>query len=169
MDAQTTEMTPPGATPGPRYAAHFRVRQYEMDALGHVNNAVYLHYLEQAATEHSVAAGYSAVRLRALGGTFVVRRHEIDYLRPASGDDVLQVLTWAEAFRGARAFRGYAIHHLGADDDRTDRFVPPDYAPPGPPLVTARTLWVWFDIATNRPRRLPSEMYPAFLGVTHRG
>ena len=43
-----------------RFAAYFKVRHYEMDALGHVNNAVYLHYLEQAAIEHSAAAGFPA-------------------------------------------------------------------------------------------------------------
>src|SRR3954471_5836408 len=86
----------------PRYAAHFKVRHYEMDALGHVNNAVYLHYLEQAAIEHISAVGYPAERLRALGGVFIARRHEIEYLRPASAGDLLQVVTWPEALQGAR-------------------------------------------------------------------
>ena len=40
------------------YTRIFRVRGYECDALGHVNNAVYQHYLEQAATEASAEAGY---------------------------------------------------------------------------------------------------------------
>lgn len=87
----------------PRFATHFKVRHYEMDALGHVNNAVYLHYLEQAAYEHSAAAGFSDERTRELGGIWIVRRHEIEYLRPATAGDVLQVVTWAVAFKGARA------------------------------------------------------------------
>jgi acyl-CoA thioester hydrolase len=34
------------------FVTHLRVRHYGMDALGHVNNDVYQHYLEQAAIEH---------------------------------------------------------------------------------------------------------------------
>jgi acyl-CoA thioester hydrolase len=41
----------------PRFAAYFRARHYEADAVGHVNNAAYLHSLEQAAIEHSAAVG----------------------------------------------------------------------------------------------------------------
>src|SRR5438874_9894812 len=64
----------------PVYVMRLRVRHYETDALGHVNNAVYLNYLEQAAIEHAAAMGFGQARLAELGGFFVVRRHEIDYL-----------------------------------------------------------------------------------------
>lgn len=155
--------------PGPHFAAHFKVRQYEMDAFGHVNNAVYLHYLEQAATEHAAAAGWSGEHVRTLGGTWVARRHEIEYLRPALGNDLLQVVTWAVEFRGARAFRDYAIHRLApaSGDGRApaDRFLAPDELPAGEPLVTARTIWVWLDLVTGRPRRIPPEMHAAFFDI----
>lgn len=155
----------------PRFAAHFKVRHYEMDALGHVNNAVYLHYLEQAAYEHSAAAGFSDARTRALGGMWIVRRHEIEYLRPASAGDVLRVVTWAVEFKGARAVRDYAIfrHEEHSDDARhlpADAFLPPDQALPDDPLVRARTLWVWADLITARPKRIPAALYPAFIGAT---
>jgi acyl-CoA thioester hydrolase len=155
----------------PRFAAYFKVRHYEMDALGHVNNAVYLHYLEQAAYEHSAAAGFPDERTRELGGIWIVRRHEIEYLRPASAGDVLQVVTWAVEFKGARAYRDYAIfRHAGASDDArhlpADGFLPPDQELPADPLVRARTLWVWADLVTARPKRIPATLYPAFFGTT---
>jgi acyl-CoA thioester hydrolase len=162
----------PDPRPGsPRFAAYFKVRHYEMDALGHVNNAVYLHYLEQAAYEHSAAAGFPDERTRALGGVWIVRKHEIEYLRPASGGDVLQVVTWAVEFKGARAVRDYAIFRYegqSADARRlpADNFLPPDQELPGDPLVRARTLWVWADLATARPRRIPAALYPAFFATT---
>lgn len=154
----------------PRFATHFKVRHYEMDALGHVNNAVYLHYLEQAAYEHSAAAGFSDERTRELGGIWIVRRHEIEYLRPATAGDVLQVITWAVAFKGARAFRDYAIYRYEGSPDGTnglptDQFLLPDHAPDGEPLVRAQTLWVWADRASGRPRRIPVELCAAFLGA----
>ena len=164
--AATDSRVPPS---GPRFAAHFKVRQYEMDTQGHVNNAVYLHYLEQAATEHAAASGWSGERVRTLGGGWVARRHEIDYLRPAMGNDLLQVVTWAVEFRGARAFRDYAIYRLdpASGDTRmpADRFLAPDEQLPGEPLVTARTVWVWLDLVTGRPRRIPPEMHAAFFDI----
>ena len=59
-------------TDAQRFAAYFRVRHYEADALGHVNNAPYLHYLEQAAIEHSAAVGYPLERYREMSTLFVV-------------------------------------------------------------------------------------------------
>jgi acyl-CoA thioester hydrolase len=97
------------------FLAEVRVRYHELDPLGHVNNAVYLNYLEQAAVDHAAAAGWSAARLRALGGVFIARRHEVDYLRPAVEGDRLRVATWAIALRGARAFRAYEVARVAPD------------------------------------------------------
>lgn len=156
-------------TDSPRFAAYFKVRHYEIDALGHVNNAIYLHYLEQAAYEHSAAAGFPDGRTRELGGIWIVRRHEIEYLRPALAGDVLQVVTWAVEFKGARAYRDYAIFRYDGQPDDTrhlpaDDFLPPDQELSAEPLVRARTLWVWADLVTARPRRIPAILYPAFFG-----
>jgi len=41
------------------FTTQLRVRHYEMDPLGHVNNAVYQNYLEQAAIEHSEHLGFT--------------------------------------------------------------------------------------------------------------
>ncbi len=149
-----------------RFAAYFKVRHYEMDALGHVNNAVYLHYMEQAAIEHATALGYTMERLRELGGLFISRRHEIDYLRPATAGDVLQVVTWAVDMKGAQATRQYEIYRHSAPGHAgipADGLLPADFVPPGEPLVRARTLWVWVDPERGRPRRIPPEMYRHFL------
>ncbi len=168
------ETKPDSHAHSPRFAAYFKVRHYEMDALGHVNNAVYLHYLEQAAYEHSAAAGFSDERTRELGGMWIVRRHEIEYLRPATAGDVLQVVTWAVEFKGARAFRDYAIaKYEGAANDPhalpADGFLPPGQELADDPLVRARTLWVWADLATARPRRIPTALYPAFFAAIEIG
>jgi acyl-CoA thioesterase FadM len=44
------------ATRPPRFLAHVRVRFHDVDALGHVNNAAYLTFLEQAAIDHAALA-----------------------------------------------------------------------------------------------------------------
>lgn len=153
---------------GSRFAAYFRVRHYEADALGHVNNATWLHYLEHAAIEHSAALGYSLERFADLGGAFIVRRHEIDYLRPAAPGDTLQVLTWPVSFEGAKATRRYEIRLVAPSAEASgvpvpaDRFWPVGDEPAGQLLVQARTLWVWTD-RTGRPRRIPPELHDVFF------
>jgi acyl-CoA thioester hydrolase len=153
------------------YAVYLKVRHYEMDALGHVNNAVYLNYLEQAAVEHAAALGFTFERLRALGGLFIARRHEIEYLRPATAGDVVQVATWLGEMRGAQAVRDYAISvYRQAADALThetaavpaDHILPAGAVPDGPLLVRARTVWAWVDSERGRPRRIPAEVLAAF-------
>jgi acyl-CoA thioester hydrolase len=126
-----------------------RVRYHEMDALGHVNNAVYQHYLEQAAVEHSEHLGFNQERYQELGGIFVMRRIEIDYLRPAVAGDNLEVTTWLQTMRGSRAIRRYEIRKPG--DEQL--------------LVTAETLWVWVNIKAMRPRAIPRQLLDAFEQV----
>ena len=157
----------------PRFAAYFRVRHYEADAAGHVNNAAYLHYLEQAAIEHSAAVGYPLGRYREMGTLFIVRRHEVDYLRPASPGDVLEVVTWAAEIRGPRAMRAYEVYRHGqATSDvgtvsvPADGLLPTTHVPAGEPLVRARTQWVFVDLGSGRPLRVPAELIGAFMGTT---
>jgi acyl-CoA thioester hydrolase len=146
---------------------HVRVRYHELDPLGHVNNAVYLTWLEQAAIEHAEAAGWGAAVLAGLGGAFVARRHEIDYLRPAVAGDVLRVTTWAEALDGARALRVYEIARLGTfapgEPLPADGLADPEAVPPaGEVIVRARTVWAYVDLATGRPRRVPVGLREGF-------
>jgi acyl-CoA thioester hydrolase len=151
------------------YHAHFRVRFHEVDPLGHVNNATYLTYLEQAAIDHAAAAGYDVERLRELGGVFIARRHEIEYLRPARDGDWLRVVTWPVDLAGARAVRAYTVFRLTADELAAGTPVDGLHAPGetgaarGDLIVRARTEWAFIDARTGRPRRIPNEIVAAFL------
>ncbi len=129
-----------------QFKTKLRVRYHEMDALGHVNNAVYQHYLEQAAVEHSEHLGFNQKRCEELGGVFVMRRIEIDYLRPAVAGDTLEVTTWLQTMRGPRAIRCYEIRQQ--DDEQL--------------LVTAEALWVWVEIKAMRPKAIPRPLIEAF-------
>src|SRR5829696_5128885 len=118
----------------PRFAAYFRVRHYEADAIGHVNNAAYLHYLEQAAVEHSAAVGYPLARYRKMSTLFIVRRH------------------------------GQVESNVGTVAIPADRLLPTAYVPASEPLVRARTQWVYVDLDSGRPLRIPAELIAAFMG-----
>ena len=71
-----------------------RVRTYECDAYGHVNNAVYLNYLEYARHEYLRAVGFDYLAVVDAGYGLYVARIEIDYKRPAFTDDALIIRTW---------------------------------------------------------------------------
>ena len=67
-----------------RFTARYPVRQYELDVLGHVNNAVYLNWVEQVAIDHVEALGFGREWSIAQGGGWVVREHHVTYHRPVA-------------------------------------------------------------------------------------
>lgn len=146
-----------------------RVRFQECDPLGHVNNTAYLGYLEQAAIDHAAAAGWPSARLQAeVGAVFLARRHEIEFVRPAYENDVLQIVTWPEAMSGARAHRVYEVRKIEADPLN----LPPGRLVTGGELsaartstimVRARTEWAFVDVARGRPVRIPDIVTNDFL------
>lgn len=156
-------------TPRSAFVAHVRVRFNECDSLGHVNNAVYLGYLEQAAIDHAAAAGWPASRLRdEFGAVFVARRHEIDFLQPAFENDVLEIMTWPESLSGAKATRAYQIRRVETSPGAlpADRLVDPAEPVPTPRraiVVTARTAWAFIDPSRGRPVRIPPVLIAAFI------
>ena len=71
------------------------VRSYECDSYGHVNNAVYLNYLEVARHEMLAALGMDYAGMRSEGFGLVVARIDIRYRRPAVEGDELTILSHA--------------------------------------------------------------------------
>jgi thioesterase-3 len=72
-----------------------KVRGYHEDRFGHVNNARYLEFLEEARWEHLEERGLDTAFFKAHGVFPVVVRLSISYRRPASAGDVLHVTTEA--------------------------------------------------------------------------
>ena len=74
------------------YRHQLEVRFRDCDPLGHVNNAVYLTYLEQARFAHWRAVwGFNFEGLPSNAPGVILARAEIDYRRPARYGDVLEV------------------------------------------------------------------------------
>ncbi|PIE45052.1 MAG: acyl-ACP thioesterase [Gammaproteobacteria bacterium] len=78
----------------------------DIDEMGHVNNARYVNWMQDAATAHWVNITSAQQRSNYL---WVVRRHQIDYLRPALMGDALVCQTWVDNCRGALCTRHYRI------------------------------------------------------------
>jgi acyl-CoA thioester hydrolase len=158
----------PGSVPDPQDSAFetfFRVRFHEVDALGHVNNAAYLNYLEQAAIDHATFVGLDLPRLQVFGGVFVARRHEIVFLKPTYAGDLLRVVTWLGEPRGARVNRQYLVFREPAattDVPVRGRLVIDSGTPVDDALaVRATTEWV-FANNDGHPRRIPTEVVKVF-------
>lgn len=77
----------------PIFQLDFRVRDYECDLQGVVNNAVYQNYLEHTRNEYLRSLGLSLAKLHEEGADPVVFRLEMDFLKPLiSGDDFTSML-----------------------------------------------------------------------------
>jgi acyl-CoA thioester hydrolase len=122
------------------------VRQYELDAYGVVNNAVYLNYVEQSVVEHAAALGLTLERVAALGGAFIIRRHTITYHRPARGGDELAITTRVLSLARARGVRATIFRNV-----RTGELV-----------AEAETEWVWVRLPEVRPAAVPREILDVF-------
>ncbi|HLY38069.1 MAG TPA: thioesterase family protein [Candidatus Binatia bacterium] len=126
------------------YTAHVTVRHDEVDRFGHVHPGVYLRYLAHAAVEASAAAGFDRDWYAAAGGMWIIRRSTVDVIDALRAEERVAIATWVEDFRRVRSHRRYTID--GAD---------------GRPRLAARTDWVYVDVATGRPRRVPQEFEAA--------
>ena len=127
------------------FTARWRVRSYELDGNGHVNNSVYLAYAEELATLHAEARGFGKTWTVEHGGAWVVRKHDITYHRPAVYGDELELTTQVKEMRGARGVRQTTISLVA-----------------GPLLAELTTQWVWVRAADGRPARIPPALIAAF-------
>ena len=69
----------------------FRVRQYECDAYGHLNNVNYVRYLQEAIVEANASVGYTLAGSAAAGWRWQMRRLDIEYLRPIRYGDTVEL------------------------------------------------------------------------------
>ena len=124
------------------FSTRWRVRGYELDSNGHVNNAVYLNWAEEIATQHAEAAGYGREWSIAHGGGWVVRRSEIVHHRPAVFGDEVELTVKVELVKGARGVRRTTIRRAAG----------------GELLADVLTEWVWVRLSDGRATHVPREL-----------
>ncbi len=73
------------------FCLEMKVRDYECDMQGIVNNAIYQHYLEHARHEFLLSRGLNFAELTAAGVIIVVAKAELDYRRPLRAGDLFEV------------------------------------------------------------------------------
>jgi acyl-CoA thioester hydrolase len=158
----------PGAAPGHRrepfpaapppppgvFRLRHRVEWRDIDPAQHVNNANYLAYIEECNVQVAAAHGWPLSRLMDTGMGIVARRYRIEYREPALMGDDLEVTTFISDVRRATAVRHYEIRRV-ADEAL---------------LARAHVLWVFVELASGRPRRIPAAFMNSFRpNVAERG
>ena len=130
----------------PVFELNFVAGPEHIDELGHVNNAVWVQWMEQVAVAHWRSVAHPAHQEAYF---WVVVRHEIDYLRAVLEGETIVARTWAgETPQGAKFDRH--IEFLGED---------------GKPRVRARSWWAIIDKAAGRPIRVPPEVVAPFMAA----
>lgn len=130
------------------FSYEFDIPVTAVDANGHVNNVVFVQWMQDAAVQHYEAMG-GVSHTRAIGASWVVRSHTVEYLRPAFEGERVRVQTWVANLRRVRSLRRY--HFVRAAD--------------GAVLVRGETEWVFVDANSGSPRTIPDEIARLFMLV----
>jgi acyl-CoA thioester hydrolase len=126
------------------------VEPADIDAYGHVNNAVYLAWFDRVAWSHSAALGVPLERCLALRRGMAAHRAEVEYLRAARLGDSVEVATWiVSADARLRAERRFQVRRPA---DRET-------------LARARIVYVCINLDSGRAARMP-ELFARSYVVT---
>jgi acyl-CoA thioester hydrolase len=120
----------------------------DIDRLGHVNNIVYIRWMQDAAVAHSREQGWPMSRYQEAGFSWVVRSHFIEYRVPAFEGDQVIVHTWVADMQKVSSRRRFEIRRLD-----------------GTLLAKAETHWAFVRNSDQRLTRIPDEVASAFVIV----
>jgi acyl-CoA thioester hydrolase len=126
-----------------RFEMRITIDPSDIDQMGHVNNVVYLRWVQDVAVAHWLAAA-PAVDLNKL--LWVVIRHEIDYKQPAFLGDEIVACTWVGTATRITFERHTEVLRA------SDRSV----------LARARTVWCPINPKTGKPTAVSAEVRALF-------
>ena len=137
-------------------AAHvieLTVQPEDIDAYAHVNNAIYLTWLDRAAWSHSAALGVPLSQCLALRRGMAAQRIEIEYRRAARRGDVVQAATWIVSADGR--LRAQRRFHVRRKSD-------------GVTLARACIDYVCINLDSGRATRMPASFAHAYVVTASR-
>lgn len=142
-NSPSTSPSPEGE--GNRYfTLSITAKPQDIDELGHVNNAVWVRWIQELATAHWQAIAPAEAIAKYI---WVVTRHEIDYRGNVGAGETVTGKTWiSEPPKGARFWRN--VSFAGTD---------------GKVKVSAKTNWAIIDQSSGRPVRVPQALADLFL------
>ncbi|MEG2359284.1 acyl-CoA thioesterase [Acinetobacter sp.] len=126
------------------------VQPEHIDVLGHVNNVVYLSWMQDAATAHIEALGLGLKEYLELKHAMVAVEHHVQYRKAALQGEEIILRTWLNDINALYSFRQYAFYR------------PSDKAV----LFMGNTQWACVEIATGRPKRMSPTFMQAYQPVS---
>ncbi|MBK9927171.1 MAG: acyl-CoA thioesterase [Anaerolineales bacterium] len=126
------------------YSKTLTISKDVIDENGHVNNVVYIQWMQDIAVEHYTSIG--GIDVQGPDAIWVVREHKVEYFLPAFEGEEIEVRTWVENVRRVRSLRQYEFIRK-AD---------------GKVLVKGETDWVFVDVKTGSPRAVPDTVTEVF-------
>ena len=123
------------------YSHKIQVGENDLDALNHVNNVVYLQWVNDISEKHWNILADEGLRKKYF---WVVLRHEIDYMNQAVLGDEIKVVTWVGASKGVRSVRHVEMFIENGDESKI--------------LIQARSTWCLIDAKTLRPTRIREDV-----------
>jgi acyl-CoA thioester hydrolase len=120
------------------------VEAADIDMLGHVSNLAIVRWVQDLAVAHSSAVGLDFAAYEQLGGVFVLRRHEVEYLRSAYLGETIDGHTRLASAKGASCIRTMEFVRAGVT------------------IASSVTTWVYVATGAQRPSRIPDSVRVAF-------
>ena len=132
------------------HVAGVTVAATDIDAYGHVNNAVYMTWFDRAAWEHSAALGLPIGKCLQLDRGMAVLRSVIVYLRPAMLGERINIATWLLPSDGKlRVQRRFQVRREGGDAT----------------LARAEIEYACIELSSGRPARWPPEFRERYAAL----
>ncbi len=107
----------------------------------HVNNTMYVKWMQEAAFAHSDAVGDTDKLKKELGFMWVVKSHSIEYFHPAYNKEKLHVKTWVQSYKKSASIREYEF----LNEKKAI-------------LARARSVFVCLNSSTLRPMKIPENV-----------
>ena len=126
------------------YVKTITIPSSAIDENGHVNNVVYVQWMQDIAVEHYASIG--GIEAQGPDATWVIRKHSVEYFLPAFAGEEIEVRTWVEDLRKVRSLRMYEF--IRKSDGKV--------------LVKGETDWVFMDTKTGRVKAIPAEVEQVF-------
>lgn len=126
------------------YTKTITIPSSAIDENGHVNNVVYVQWMQDIALEHYTSIG--GMEAQGPDATWVIRKHSVEYFLPAFEGEEVEIRTWVEDMRKVRSLRMYEFVR------KSD----------GKVLVKGETDWVFMDVKTGRVKAIPANVENIF-------
>lgn len=128
------------------FTQKIEVAKPHIDVNKHVNNVVYVQWMQDIAYAHSQHVGFDSAKLAEMGSTWIIRSHSVHYRRPALLGDTILAYTWVHEIRKASSLRKYKF--VRASDNSE--------------IAHGESDWVYIDRHTGRPRIIDDAIVTAF-------